>query len=110
MLLGLGEDEKKFKDAMDAAGADMANVKAWLKIYSKTKKNALNTAGRYYSVKEKLQNLMQLLRHLELILVENKSSVVDRSRINSFSKERRTDSDHIGTALNSEVIIIRHTH
>ena len=36
MLLGLEEDEKKFKDAMDAAGADMANVKAWLKIYSKT--------------------------------------------------------------------------
>lgn len=87
MLLGLEEDEKKFKDAMDAAGADMAKVKAWLKIYSKTKKNALNTAGRYYSVKERLQNLMQLLRHLELILVENKSSVVDRSRINSFSKE-----------------------
>lgn len=87
MLLGLEEDEKKFKEAMDAAGADMANVKAWLKIYSKTKKNALNTAGRYYSVKEKLQNLMQLLRHLEQILVENKSSVVDRTRINSFSKE-----------------------
>ena len=39
MILGLSDTEKKFKTAMDTAGADMTVVNSWLKLYVKTKKN-----------------------------------------------------------------------
>ena len=37
MILGLSDTEKKFKTAMDTAGADMTVVNSWLKLYVKTK-------------------------------------------------------------------------
>lgn len=74
MLLGLEEDEKKFREAMSAAGADMGLVKSWLKVFSKTRKNAFNTATRYYSVKEKLESLLQKLENLEQILINGTGS------------------------------------
>lgn len=87
MLLGLVDDEKKFKDAMNAAGADMAKVKAWLKVFSKTRKNAFNTAGRYYSVKERLQTLLQSLKGLEHMLIEAKGLSLDKAKVAQYSKE-----------------------
>ena len=39
MILGLSDTEKKFKTAMDTAGADMTVVNSWLRLYVKTKKN-----------------------------------------------------------------------
>lgn len=38
MILGLSDTEKKFKTAMDTAGADMTVVNSWLKLYVKTKR------------------------------------------------------------------------
>ena len=40
MILGLSDTEKKFKTAMDTAGADMTVVNSWLKLYVKTTKNS----------------------------------------------------------------------
>lgn len=37
MILGLSDTEKKFKTAMDTAGADMTVVNSWLRLYVKTK-------------------------------------------------------------------------
>ena len=48
MILGLSDTEKKFKTAMDTAGADMTVVNSWLKLYVKTKKNSSGVAKRYY--------------------------------------------------------------
>ena len=36
MILGLSDTEKKFKTAMDTAGADMTVVNSWLKPVSYT--------------------------------------------------------------------------
>ena len=44
MILGLSDTEKKFKTAMDTAGADMTVVNSWLKLYVKTKKNSSGVA------------------------------------------------------------------
>ena len=41
MILGLSDTEKKFKTAMDTAGADMTVVNRWLKLYVKNKKEFL---------------------------------------------------------------------
>ena len=38
MILGLSDTEKKFKTAMDTAGADMTVVNSWLKLYVKSTK------------------------------------------------------------------------
>ena len=38
MILGLSDTEKKFKTAMDTAGADMTVVNSWLKLYVKPKR------------------------------------------------------------------------
>ena len=46
MILGLGESEKQFKNAMEAAGADMSVVNSWLKLYQKTKKNSVNVTNK----------------------------------------------------------------
>lgn len=90
MLLGLEEDEKKFRDAMLAAGADPSTVKAWLKIFSKTRKNALNTASRYYSVKDKLETLIQSLEDAERMLIADKESLNKEMCITSDSKSQMT--------------------
>ena len=44
MILGLSDTEKKFKTAMDTAGADMTVVNSWLRLYVKTKKNSSGVA------------------------------------------------------------------
>ena len=54
MILGLSDTEKKFKTAMDTAGADMTVVNSWLKLYVKTKKNSSGVAKRYYGVKTRI--------------------------------------------------------
>lgn len=38
MILGLSDTEKKFKTAMDTAGANMTVVNSWLRLYVKTKR------------------------------------------------------------------------
>ena len=58
MILGLSDTEKKFKTAMDTAGADMTVVNSWLKLYVKTKKNSSGVAKRYYGVKTGLSSLL----------------------------------------------------
>ena len=65
MILGLNDTEKKFKTAMDTAGADMAVVNSWLKLYVKTKKNSSGVAKRYYGVKTGLSSLLSDLKELE---------------------------------------------
>ena len=41
MILGLSDTEKKFKTAMDTAGADMTVVNSWIKLYVKNQKEFL---------------------------------------------------------------------
>ena len=65
MILGLSDTEKKFKTAMDTAGADMTVVNSWLKLYVKTKKNSSGVAKRYYGVKTGLSSLLSDLKELE---------------------------------------------
>ena len=47
MILGLSDTEKKFKTAMDTAGADMTVVNSWLKLYVKTKDRLKQPAFRF---------------------------------------------------------------
>ena len=65
MILGLSDTEKKFKTAMDTAGADMTVVNSWIKLYVKTKKNSSGVAKRYYGVKTGLSSLLSDLKELE---------------------------------------------
>ena len=58
MILGLGESEKQFKNAMEA-GADMSVVNSWLKLYQRTKKNSVNVTNKYYVVKANLNKLLK---------------------------------------------------
>ena len=47
MLFGGDEQVKKIKTAFIATNADMNVVKPWLKMYEKTRKEALICMGRY---------------------------------------------------------------
>lgn len=68
MLFGSDEEVKKLKTAFGAAGADMSIVKAWLKTYEKTRKEALTCMGRYYSGKDNLEKLISGLEELEKMI------------------------------------------
>lgn len=69
MILGLSDTEKKFKTAMDTAGADMTVVNSWLKLYVKTKKNSSGVAKRYYGVKTGLSSLLSDLKELKQLVI-----------------------------------------
>lgn len=79
MLLGLEEGEKKFKNEMQAGGADMSVVKSWLRTYTRTRRSAVNVAVRYYGEKENLEYLLERLKRLEqLIIGYNKMEADDK--------------------------------
>ena len=68
MLFGGDEQVKKIKTAFIATNADMNVVKPWLKMYEKTRKEALICMGRYYSGKENLERLITELGELEQMI------------------------------------------
>lgn len=68
LLLGLDQEEKAFKNAMQVAGANMSEVKDWLKVYEKTRKSSLTVAGQYYDVRNSLMKLLEGCMQMEAIL------------------------------------------
>lgn len=64
MILGLSDTEKKFKTAMDTAGADMTVVNSWLKLYVKLDIEnpiiRINTAFKGCSSLEKISVLPRI--------------------------------------------------
>ncbi len=87
MILGLTEADKKFKKAMDTAGADMSCVNKWLKLYVRTRKNSSNVVKRYYGVKTGLNELAEDLKKLEqLVIGYQKLEGADRSLFNEIIK------------------------
>lgn len=69
MILGLDENEKKYRIAMQTAGADMSLVDNWLKLYKKTRKNSAAVVKRYYSTKSQLSELFEQLKELEQLVI-----------------------------------------
>lgn len=78
MVFGLDDSEKKFKKAMETAGADMSIVNKWLKVYQKTKKNSVVVANRYYNVKKKLNMLSDYLKEMEAYIIKNEQDKKNR--------------------------------
>lgn len=68
LLMGLDQEEKDFKNAMQMAGANMTEVKEWLKVYEKTRKASLTVAGQYYDVRNSLMKLLEDCMQMEAIL------------------------------------------
>lgn len=81
MILGLGESEKQFKNAMEAAGADMSVVNSWLKLYQKTKKNSVNVTNKYYVVKANLNKLLSNLKEIEQLIISETQDDAVKKRI-----------------------------
>lgn len=93
MILGLGDEAKKFRTAMDTAGADMTYVNSWLKLYVRTRKNSLNVVKRYYRVKSGLNELAEDLKELEqLVIGYHKLEGADKSRFNELIKACKAKS------------------
>lgn len=93
MIFGLSDGEKKFRTAMDTAGADMAYVNRWLKLYVKTRKNAANVVKRYYGAKTGLNALADDLKELEqLVIGYQKPEGADKSRFNELIKACKAKS------------------
>lgn len=65
MIFGGDEEVKKIKAAFVAANADMSLVRPWLKVYERTRKDALICMGRYFRGKENLERLLAELNELE---------------------------------------------
>lgn len=68
ILIGLDQEEREFKNAMQVAGANMSEVRNWLKLYEKTRKLSLNVAGQYYDVRNSLTQLLDRIVQMEEIL------------------------------------------
>ena len=66
--MGLDQEEKDLKNAMQVAGANMSEVKEWLKVYEKTRKASLTVAGQYYDVRNCLMKLLEDSMQMESIL------------------------------------------
>ena len=66
--MGLDQEEKDLKNAMQVAGANMSEVKEWLKVYEKTRKASLTVAGQYYDVRTCLMQLLEDSMQMESIL------------------------------------------
>lgn len=69
MLFGGNDEIRKIKAAFVATNSDMSVVKPWLRVYEKTRKEAINCAGKYYSEKEKLEKLLAELKELESMII-----------------------------------------
>ncbi len=93
MILGLGDEEKKFRAAMDTAGADMTYVNSWLKLYVRTRKNSLNVVKRYYRVKSGLNELAEELKKMEqLVIGYRELEGADKSLFNELIKSYKAKS------------------
>lgn len=71
MLFGSDEEVKRLKTAFLAVGADMNAVKPWIKLYERTRKEALTCMGRYYMGKDNLEKLIKGLEELEQMIRGN---------------------------------------
>ena len=87
MILGLGESEKQFKNAMEAAGADMSVVNSWLKLYQKTKKNSVNVTNKYYVVKANLNKLLSDLKEIEQLIISDEQDPAVKKKIGSLIRD-----------------------
>ena len=104
MILGLSDTEKKFKTAMDTAGADMTVVNSWLKLYVKTKKNSSGVAKRYYGVKTGLSSLLSDLKELEQQVIGYcELTGTDRKHFGELIKACKASSFDNGIILQSEI-------
>lgn len=87
MILGLGESEKQFKNAMEAAGADMSVVNSWLKLYQRTKKNSVNVTNKYYVVKANLNKLLSDLKEIEQLIISDEQDPAVKKKIGSLIRD-----------------------
>lgn len=68
LLMGLDQEEKDFKNALQVAGADMSLVRDWLRMYEKTRKSSLTVAGKYFDVRNHLTKLLDGIVKMEEVL------------------------------------------
>lgn len=88
MLFGSDEEVKRLKIAFQTAGADMNAAKSWIKLYERTRKEALTCMGRYYTCKENLERLIKGLEELEqMIRGYNTLDKQEQDRFSSILKD-----------------------
>ena len=94
MILGLGESEKQFKNAMEAADADMSVVNSWLKLYQRTKKNSVNVTNKYYVVKANLNKLLSNLKEIEQLIISDEQDPAVKKKIGHLIDSMFCDDSH----------------
>ena len=103
MILGLGESEKQFKNAMEAAGADMSVVNSWLKLYQKTKKNSVNVTNKYYVVKANLNKLLSDLKEMEQLIISDEQDPAVKKKIGSLIRDCKSMNKDFHMTLESVI-------
>ena len=74
IFFGFRDTLKPLKKELKLAGADMSAVKNWQKLYEQVKKKAPQMQHTYDDVKNALQELSDILKHMEIDLADREES------------------------------------
>lgn len=69
MFLGFNEDLKPLRQELKGAGADMSEVRNWIKIFEKVKSNYPKVKRIYETEREKLEGLQAILNSMETCFI-----------------------------------------
>lgn len=83
---------RKLKKELKSAGADMAFVKEWQKIYDKVKKQSTVIEGQYIKAKADLDAVLRCLKNLEQVLISARETMgfgEVKKKLNVFAKDMK---------------------
>lgn len=69
MLFGLNEELKPLRQELKDTGADMAEVRNWIKEFEKVKSNYPKVKKLYEAEREKLEGLQKILKNMEACFI-----------------------------------------
>lgn len=87
MLFGFDDSLKELKKELKNAGADMSVVKDWQKSFDKVKKQEPQLELQYKKAKKDLETVKTLLEQMEQLLIENRGSIIEVSKLSGELKK-----------------------